>query len=501
MPDPNKIYHYSGASKTDIDGRNITEHRALLRFVKLIDVILVSIPFILAWYYFYSHDMIVSYYRLGNIMISFLYILLYYLISHLYHGYLIHINSISEIIFSQTISAILSNFVMYIVIWLLIFKLPNPLALLLALGIQIIAIILWSLFSHKWYFHHFPPKKAVIIYDEKHDLDNLTRESSMMVHFDVKSIVNIHDFTFDSENASMNASMEDELTDQKISQFIGDSEVVFLSGLHSHERNQIIKYCVANDIVAYTLPRIGDIIMQGAEKLHLAYLPVLSVRRYNPTPEYLFIKRLFDILISIIFIVLLSPLMIVLALIIRSDGGPAIYKQERLTKDGRIFRCYKFRSMRVDAEKDGIARLSTGENDPRITKIGRFMRSHRLDELPQLFNIIKGDMSLVGPRPERPEIAATYKEILPEFDLRLQCKCGLTGYAQVYGKYNTTPYDKLLFDLMYISKPSFVEDFKIILATFKILFMKDSTEGVAEGQTTASAESLVNTEDRDAEKM
>ena len=143
----------------------------------------------------------------------------------------------------------------------------------------------------------------------------------------------------------------------------------------------------------------------------------------------------------------------------------------------------------MDAEKDGVARLSSGEADPRITKVGRFIRACRFDELPQLINILRGDMSIVGPRPERPEIAEQYKKELPEFDLRLQCKCGLTGYAQVYGQYNTTPYDKLLMDLMYIARPSFIEDLKICFATVKILFEKESTEGVAEGQTTASKSS------------
>ena len=142
--------------------------------------------------------------------------------------------------------------------------------------------------------------------------------------------------------------------------------------------------------------------------------------------------------------------------------------------------------MRVDAEKDGIARLSTGENDDRITPVGKVIRKVRIDELPQLFNILKGDMTICGPRPERPEIAAQYEAEMPEFRLRLQAKAGLTGYAQVYGKYNTTPYDKLVMDLMYIAHPSFSEDFRIMLATVKILFMKDSTEGVAEGQTTAA---------------
>jgi lipopolysaccharide/colanic/teichoic acid biosynthesis glycosyltransferase len=142
--------------------------------------------------------------------------------------------------------------------------------------------------------------------------------------------------------------------------------------------------------------------------------------------------------------------------------------------------------MRVDAEKDGVARLSSGENDDRITPIGKFIRKVRIDELPQLFNILVGDMSIVGPRPERPEIAAEYEKELPEFALRLQAKAGLTGYAQVYGKYNTIPYDKLQMDLMYIAHPSLLEDLQIIFATIKILFMPESTEGIDADKTTAA---------------
>ena len=197
-------------------------------------------------------------------------------------------------------------------------------------------------------------------------------------------------------------------------------------------------------------------------------------------------KRLFDIVSSGLVLLIMSPLMLVIALAIRlTDGGPVFYKQCRLTKDGKAFMVHKFRSMRVNAESDGFARLSTGDKDDRITPIGRIIRKVRLDELPQLIDILKGDMSVVGPRPERPEIAAKYMEELPEFALRLQAKAGLTGYAQVYGKYNTTPYDKLQMDLMYIAHPSLLEDLRIIFATIKILFMPESTEGISEGQTTA----------------
>ncbi len=178
--------------------------------------------------------------------------------------------------------------------------------------------------------------------------------------------------------------------------------------------------------------------------------------------------------------------MLITAIIIRLyDGGPALYKQTRLTKNGKKFKMIKFRSMREDAEKDGIARLSTGDKDDRITPIGRFIRKTRIDELPQLWNIFTGDMSVVGPRPERPEIAEQYRRIMPEFDLRLQVKAGLTGYAQVYGKYNTEPYEKMEFDLLYIERMNVLTDLQLCFATFAVLFRPDSTKGIESGATTA----------------
>ncbi|MDO5331721.1 MAG: sugar transferase, partial [Bacillota bacterium] len=205
----------------------------------------------------------------------------------------------------------------------------------------------------------------------------------------------------------------------------------------------------------------------------------------NEDVEYLIIKRLFDFVLSLIAIIALSWLMIIIALIIRlSDGGPAIYKQVRLTKNGKKFNIYKFRSMKVDAEKDGVARLAT-EDDDRITPIGKFIRKCRLDELPQLFNILKGDMTIVGPRPERPEIAKQYEESIPAFKLRLQVKAGLTGYSQVYGRYSMDPYDKLEMDLMYINKRDFFTDLAIIFATVVILFSSESAAGVDASEITA----------------
>jgi exopolysaccharide biosynthesis polyprenyl glycosylphosphotransferase len=329
---------------------------------------------------------------------------------------------------------------------------------------------LWALCAQKWYFKSFPPVKSAAICAGAYDVSSLVHEYGLAKKFDIQKIW----------HTSISGEELEELREY---------EVVFIQGVSSHERNIILKYCVQNNIIVYILPRIGDVIMSSALRQHMFHLPVLKVNRCNPHPEQKMIKRGMDIVISALCLLLLSPVIFVTAVAIKlTDGGPVFYKQERLTLDGKVFKVIKFRSMRVDAEKDGVARLSTGDNDDRITPVGRVIRKIRVDELPQLLNVLAGSMSLVGPRPERPEIAEQYEKTLPEFRLRLQVKAGLTGYAQVYGKYNTTPYDKLQMDLMYIADPSILEDLKILFATIKILFQPESTDGVAEGQTTAAEE-------------
>lgn len=350
---------------------------------------------------------------------------------------------------------------------LLVKGFPNLIPGIMAIGGQILLSFIWCYLSYQWYFRCFPPQKTMIIYDVREGMENLIDQYEMERKFEIKEILQVQIILENLEK-------------------LNNIETVFLSGIHSHERNIILKYCIEHSIQVYVIPRVGDVLMSGAEQVHLFHLPMLHTGRYNPNPEYLFLKRLADLLIAGSATILLSPIMIITAISIKIyDRGPVFYKQIRLTKDGKEFGVLKFRSMKVDAEKDGVARLSSGENDPRITPVGRIIRKCRIDELPQLLNIIKGDMAIVGPRPERPSIAAEYEENMPEFRLRLQAKAGLTGYAQVYGKYNTSPYDKLLMDLMYISHPSLLDDLFIMFATVKILFMPESTEGVEEGQITA----------------
>ena len=448
------------------------KHDLLLRIVKIVDAALITIPFALCWYLYYAERVYSPFYSKGNILVVALFFVAYITFGRIYDAFRMSMQRVSEVIYAQFLAAGASDLLMYVVIWLLTKHLPNILPGVAALTRQILLAVIWAFGANKWYFSTFPPQETAVIYDVRHGMEKLISQYGMDNKYKVV----------------LTASAEECLNDLLM---LNGIKVVFLSGIHSHDRNIILKYCIANSINVFVIPRIGDTILSGARSIHMFHLPMLQVSRYSAQPEFLFMKRAIDIVVSLIAAIILSPVFLSTAIAIKAtDHGPVFYKQVRLTKDGKEFKILKFRSMRVDAEKDGVARLSTGENDSRITPVGKIIRACRVDELPQLFNILKGDLSIVGPRPERPEIASQYCEEMPEFALRLQAKAGLTGYAQVYGKYNTTPYDKLTMDLMYIAHPSIVEDLKIMLATVKILFLPESTEGLAEGQTTASGMNL-----------
>lgn len=456
-------------------------HKAILRLTTFLNIAFLTIPFAIVWFYYYAERIVTPYYERGNFLVIALFVLLYVAFGHTYDAFIISYNRIFEMVYSQVLAALITDGAMYIVVSLLSMKFVSPFYMFVVLLAQIVVSILWSYTTQTWYFVTVRPKRTAIVYDARRGIEDLIHEYGLNKKFDVVA------------TATASDCIEGEL------KMLEGMETVFVCGVHSHERNIILKYCIANDIRLFVIPRVGDVIMSGAKKMHMLHLPMLMAERYNPPAEYLFFKRLFDVVASGIALIIASPIMLVTALAIKlCDKGPVFYRQCRLTKDGKEFYVLKFRSMRTDAEKNG-AQLSTGDKDDRVTPVGRFIRKVRIDELPQLLNILGGSMSIVGPRPERPEIAEQYLDELPEFSLRLQAKAGLTGYAQVYGKYNTTPYDKLQMDLMYISNPSLVEDFRIIFATIKILFLPESTEGIAEGQMTAAVAELAATSE--AEKQ
>ena len=462
-------WHKQRLPRAPRKGANL-HHDFGLRLLKVTNVALITVPFALCWvlYYIYTVRMFPSIYRASGIVLMF--IVLYSFFGRAYEAFLVSLKRISDMFYAQALSILFADAFMFLVLWLMSNAFPNLLPALAAMGAQLGLSALWCWGANRWYYANYARQKTGVIYDMRRGVEDLFGQYGMEQKFDVR-------FTCTVESCLEHLEQLDELTS------------VFLCGVHSHERNIILKYCVANGIVVYIIPRVGDVIMSGARKIHLFHLPMLRVDRYNPPPEYTAAKRALDILMSVLLLAMFSPILLLTALCIKlQDGGPVFYKQVRLTKDGQEFKMLKFRSMVVSAEDDGVARMSTGDVDARITRVGRIIRAYRIDELPQLFNVLGGSMSLVGPRPERPEIAAEYEKEMPEFALRLQARAGLTGYAQVYGKYNTTPYDKLQMDLMYISRPSIIEDIKILFATFMIIFQRESTEGIAPGHVNAGSD-------------
>lgn len=431
--------------------------------VKMANIVLLMIPFLICWTLYYEPRTT----TVGSKQVSVLVMIIFFLICY-YFGqrldcFCVSILQIRDVIFGEVLATMITDIIMYILIWMLSIHLPNLIPGLITWGGQCVIGVIWAYVMHQSYFSTHPPLRTIVIYDERMGMENLIHTYGLEKRFNIKTVYPVE-------------SIMDKL------EVMEEFDAAFLCGIHSRERNIILKHCISHKIKLFMIPRIADVMMRGSEQIHMLHLPILKTQRYKPSIEYQIIKRTMDIVVSGIATIVLSPLFLITAIAVKSDGGPAFYKQKRLTKDGKVFEILKFRSMRVDAEKYSGAVLSAGENDPRITKVGRIIRACRLDELPQLLNILKGDMSLVGPRPERPELQKEIEKEVPEFGLRLQAKAGLTGYAQVYGKYNTTFYDKLLMDLMYISKPSILEDFTIMLATVKILTSKESTEGVGEGK-------------------
>ncbi|WP_432650515.1 sugar transferase [Huintestinicola sp.] len=398
----------------------------------------------------------------GNLLIFGVYLILIFLFSRIYNGFRIGLLRVSDIIYSQSLSVIFINGITYVQICLLERAVADVPPIALKTIVDIAFIFIWALAGNRIYSKLYAPRKMVIIYGSRQAVPLIEKMSRREDRFMICRAV----------------SCEEDM--DTITQLINEFDAAIICDVPSEKKNDILKICFAQSKRTYITPKLSDIIIRGAEQIHLFDTPLLVCRNSGLSAEELIMKRALDLAVSVIGLIVTLPIMLITALCIKLyDGGPVFYTQERLTKDGRIFKVYKFRSMRTDAESDGVARLA-GENDDRITPVGKIIRKVRIDELPQILNILKGDMSIVGPRPERPELASENEKVMPEFRYRLKVKAGLTGYAQVLGKYNTTPYDKLRLDLMYIEQYSFLLDLKLILMTIKILFIPESTEGVKE---------------------
>ncbi|MGN0383980.1 MAG: sugar transferase [Eubacterium sp.] len=438
-------------------------------FVALITVLIVEVHTCIFWKFwieYYNPYIERTFVFKGQLVILLLYVLLLVAFTSIYGGYKFGYLRTTEVIFSQILATIFVNTAIYLEISLLSLKMVNVIPILKMTLYDAAASTIWAVIARSAYKKLYPPRDVLLIYSDR-DPDGIVRKmNSRKDKYKVRSSINV------------NKGFE------VIKQTIDKHPAVLLCDIPAQMRNDILKYCFEKSKRAYVTPKISDIILKGSSDIHLFDTPLLLCKNRGLTYEQAIAKRICDIVVSTIVLIVFSPIMIIVAIAIKLyDGGPVFYKQKRLTLNGEVFDILKFRSMRVDSEKNG-ARLA-GENDNRVTPIGKIIRNIHVDELPQLINILAGDMSFVGPRPERPEIAEKYMMEMPEFSFRLKVKAGLTGYAQIYGRYNTTPYDKLKLDLFYIERRSLVLDFRLIMMTIKILFQKENSQGVKKGQTTA----------------
>lgn len=415
------------------------------------------------WYKYYSDVIVLPFYRRGNWVLIAIYCMLTTLFFRVYGGFRIGYLKSTDMLYSQFLSMIFVNVVTFFLISLIgrHFMDSTPVVVMTAVDLGVIA--LWTAASNKMFLLIYPPRKLIILYGSHQAAEIVIKMSERVDKYMICE--------------SINFSEDPEVIREQILKYEG----VIICDIPAEERNDYLKFCFENSIRVYITPKISDIIVRGAEDIRLFDSPLILCRNCGLDVEQRIIKRTFDIIFSLIALVPALPIMLIMALLIKLyDGGPVLYKQKRLTIDYREFDVYKFRSMVVDAEKKSGPVLAS-DDDPRITPVGKFLRKVRLDELPQLFNILKGDMSVVGPRPERPELTAEYKKQMPEFDYRLKVKAGLTGYAQVTGVYDTTPYDKLKMDLMYIENYSIKLDIQIIIMTLKIMLFPKKSNAETEG--------------------
>ena len=445
------------------------QYKRILKFGSAAVILLIEVGlYWLLWQLYLNNIIEERFWRRGIWLLSALYGVLLVFFLQTYGGLKIGYLKRGNIIYSHILSLFIVNTIGYFILALIDKRFHSPVSFILLTVVDGIIVCIW-VFLFQWiYGVLFPPRRLLVVYGVRPVFSIMEKIGARDDKYVIGGSISI-----------------DEGID-KIMEKAKEFEGIVVGDVPSHDRNLILKKCYDSSIRVYMIPKISDILVRSSTNLNLFDTPILLSKNEGLQIDQMAAKRFIDIVVSLIGIILTSPLFVMFGAAIHlADRGPIFYTQTRLTIDGKLFKIYKFRTMRVDAEKDGVARLA-GEADDRITDVGKILRATRLDELPQLFNIIKGEMSLVGPRPERPEIAAEYMEDLPEFAMRLKMKAGLTGYAQVHGKYNTTPYDKLKLDLHYIRNYSLWMDLILIVLTPKVLFMKESTEGIGEGEINAN---------------
>ena len=441
--------------------KDYTQYKRIIKFMSSAAIVAMEAGIYgFVWVTYYNRLLEFPFWRRGNWLMIAVYAVLLIFFEQMYGGFKVGFYKKWNVIYSQILALVIVNVITYLQI-ALIDKRFHSLTLMGGILVtEIMVAVIWAFAFQFIYSRLFPRRHMLLVYGERPIFHLMQKISTREDKYQICNIIHYEEGV------------------DEIMRLVDQYDAIIIGDIPAHERNQLLKRCFGQGIRTYTVPKISDIINRSSDDLNLFDTPLLLSRNEDLKIEQLFAKRMMDVVCSFLGLLISSPFFLIIAFLIKAtDRGPVFYKQIRLTRNGKEFEIYKFRTMIQDAEKDGHARLAS-EHDDRILPVGRFLRATRLDELPQLINVLKGEMSMVGPRPERPELAAEIEKELPEFPYRLKVKAGLTGYAQIYGKYNTTAYDKLKLDLTYIRKYSFFLDLKLMIMTPKIMLMKESTEGV-----------------------
>lgn len=441
---------------------------SVMFFLKVLVIATITTAFVGVWQNYYQETL---YKGTGNILLVALYIAIFIVFGNIYDGFKVGIHRVHELSYSLSLAVVFSNCFIYVILSLIADKILNPLPLIILTVFQVF-ILIWLMYSLSHvYFALHTAHKVLAVFDSNNRNDIIKKVSLIKERFSLTKGITV-DHGLD-----------------EIKSEIDRHDTVLICEFDSILKDEIVKYCYSNDKRIYVLPSSADAILNGSYPVQVFDTPVLFLHNGGLSMEQRIIKRIFDIVVSGLGIIIASPVMLLIAIGIKlCDRGPIIFKQPRITRGQKVFNIYKFRSMKVATDEEV---KKTTVNDDRITLVGKLIRPFRLDELPQLFNILFGHMSVVGPRPEMIELVNDYAAKLPEFNMRHKVKAGLTGYAQIYGKYNTTPQNKLNMDLHYIENYSFLEDIKLCAMTLKILFVRESTEGFSEADS-----KLKNTENK-----
>lgn len=451
------------------------ENRTITRAAGLVATLLMTGIFAAVWMVHYNKIVFRTHRGLGAACAILLWFVLYQIFAKTYRAFKIASASIWETSFAQFLSIALPDLLLYVAGCLVARRYINILPGLAAVLVQVGIGIVWATTAKQYFLKHVKPQECLLLFDN--EISNrgrlIGREFSDKLEQHYGHLFHI------TERCAVNDNLDEACAE------IVQYPVIFLYNLPLEKRSALTQHCIDAGKRFYITPTIQDIIARGYEVKHFIDTPLLAYNGSFKANQTYFGKRALDIVFSLLMLVVTSPIMLVTAIAIKlEDGGNIFFRQARVTQGGKVFNVLKFRSMVMDAEKDGKPRPCVA-GDERVTKVGKVIRATRIDELPQIFNILSGNMSWVGPRVERVEHVSFFTEEMPEFSYRLRVKGGLTGYAQIYGKYNTSAHDKLLLDLLYIEQQSFLLDMKILFLTIKTVFTPEATEGFDEEKSEA----------------